>query len=882
MTGISDWSPKTLLFSYAGLIGALGVAFYAFPAAHVPIWGTIGVLSAGAVLVGVRRYRPRRRAPWLWIAAGLLTFNAGDTVYNIIAAVGDDPNPFPSFADVLYIATFVMLTIGVLGLSRSGAASVDRTVALDALIFTAGVGLLWWLFLIGPRLAASGTTLTERLVSVAYPVGDVLLLTVVGRLVTVVRPTPSVLLLGVGAVGTLISDAFYGYAQLRTDWAVGGPVDLGWLVFYGTWGAAALHPSMARLTEPRVVTPREVGPRHQIAYALLLLVPLGVFVAQAGSHPIAVAVFVAVTFMLILVRLFGAINAYRGNQIRGQGLREVNAALLSATDADGVGDALRLAVEELLPAGTPFRVHLALNDGSELFAGAPSPRSRVAYTRTLPPELARRVGDYELVLVCPLALVDRPAGHPIIAALLIAADEVWLGYLKMPMELLAAHAALAIERVELTHSAFHDSLTGLANRGLITERIGQALARSGGTSVVGVLFLDLDDFKIVNDSYGHEYGDRLLLAVAERLTATLRPGDVAARIGGDEFAALVIAPSSTAIEAVASRIVSVLAEPFTIGDRIVSGLASIGVATSEDGADGQDLLRQADLALYVAKNAGKGQWRRYETALHTEMVNRLELRAELDRAITGGELIVEFQPIVGLLTGVTAGFEALVRWNHPTRGRLKPDEFIDLAEESGLIVPMGRWVLRSALAAAARWPAGVAPAPYVSINVSARQFRTPGFVASVLFALDEAGVSPRRLMLEITESLLLRDDDQVWDDLAELRRAGVRVAIDDFGTGYSSLSYLRHVPLDALKIDRLFTATIATSGQQAALVDGIVRLAQTLGLEVIAEGIERTAERDLLARFGCRYGQGFLFARPLNAEAAMAWLRSGAAAGILT
>jgi EAL domain-containing protein (putative c-di-GMP-specific phosphodiesterase class I) len=225
---------------------------------------------------------------------------------------------------------------------------------------------------------------------------------------------------------------------------------------------------------------------------------------------------------------------------------------------------------------------------------------------------------------------------------------------------------------------------------------------------------------------------------------------------------------------------------------------------------------------------------------------------------------------------MTAGFEALVRWDHPTRGRLLPDQFIDLAEESGLIVPMGRWVMSAALATAVRWPAGVAPAPYVAINVSVRQFRTPGFVPSVLSALDDAGMSPKRLMLEITESLLLRDDDQVWDDLVELRRAGVRVAIDDFGTGYSSLSYLRHVPLDVLKIDRMFTGSIATSAQQSALVEGIVKLAHTLGLEVIAEGIERPAERDLLARFGCRYGQGFLFARPLGADASVDWLRQTA------
>jgi diguanylate cyclase (GGDEF)-like protein len=875
MTGIEAWSAKTVMWAYAGLMAALAAAYYAVPSHHVLLWGSIGWVSAIAVVIGIRRNKPRWRAPWMWIIAGILTFSAGDTTYNVIATTSGNPNPFPSWADFLYIVTYVLLALGLLGLARAGAASVDRTVALDVLIFTAAVGLLWWLFLIGPRLSNTSNSFLEQAISVAYPLGDVLLLTVAGRLFTVVRGSPAVALLIIGSAGTLVSDILYGYAQLHANWSIGGPIDLGWLVFYVSFGAAALTPSMADLTEPRVAAPREINGRHQLLYAVLLLIPLGVFIAEAGAHPAAVAVFLTITFLLILARLYSAINSYRRVQVRGQGLRDVNAMLLSATDAEGVADALRQAVEELLPPRTPFRVQLVVNNGGELFAGKPGPRARVADTRTLPDGLSEKLGDWELTLVCPLTVTGRPTGDPQIGAFLIATDEVWLGYLKMPMELVAAHAALAVERVDLTYSAFHDSLTGLANRGLFTERIGQVLARAEADgTVVGVLFLDLDDFKVVNDSYGHEYGDRLLLAVAGRLTASLRPGDIAARLGGDEFAALVVGPSSASVEAVASRVVSVLSEPFTIGDRVVSGSASIGVATSEDNPDGQELLRQADVALYVAKHAGKGQWRRYETELHTEMVDRLELRAALDRGITKGELAVEFQPIVGLRTGVTAGFEALVRWDHPVRGRLLPDQFIDLAEDTGLVVPMGRWVIARALAEAAHWPDLGGRAPYVAINVSGRQFRTPGFVTSVLYALDEAGLPPSRLMLEITESLLMPDDEQVWDDLVELRRAGVRVAIDDFGTGYSSLSYLRHVPLDALKIDRLFTATISTSAQQSALVEGIVRLAHTLGLEVIAEGIERPAERDMLARFGCRYGQGFLFSHPLSADAALEWMRT--------
>ena len=429
---------------------------------------------------------------------------------------------------------------------------------------------------------------------------------------------------------------------------------------------------------------------------------------------------------------------------------------------------------------------------------------------------------------------------------------------------------------ELTHRANHDALTGLANRMLFADLLQKAIEKGRRrNAVVGVLFIDLDDFKVVNDTLGHESGDEVLIAVGRRLTAALRPHDTAARLGGDEFAVLIDdADEPAAVDEVAERITMAMREPFAVAGQLVSFSASAGIGTTADAHDGPELLRQADLALYVAKGAGKGQWRRYQPDLHTRIVERLELRTELDQAIHDGGLTLEYQPIVNLVDGHTAGFEALVRWNHPTRGRLLPDAFIDVAEESGLVVPIGEWVLRTAIAAAATWrrrqPVG---APYVSINVSARQFRTPGFVRLVKRELAAAGLPPACLMLEITESLLLRDDDKVWDDLAEVRHLGVRVAIDDFGTGYSSLSYLRHVPLDVLKIDRLFTGTIASSAQQRALVDGIVRLAHTLGLEVVAEGIETTVERDLLSRIGCPFGQGFLFSRPMPLADAQRWLQ---------
>jgi diguanylate cyclase (GGDEF)-like protein len=383
-----------------------------------------------------------------------------------------------------------------------------------------------------------------------------------------------------------------------------------------------------------------------------------------------------------------------------------------------------------------------------------------------------------------------------------------------------------------------------------------------------VLFIDLDDFKVINDTKGHETGDELLAGVGERLRRLVARDDTVARLGGDEFAILIEGAGQPAdIESIAGRIIAAMAEPLDIRGELLTPNMSIGVAVSTDAADPTDLLRQADLALYVAKGSGKNQFRRYQSSLHTALLQRLELRAALEKSVTEGGFLLHYQPIVDMKTGVMRGAEALLRWDRPGYGFVPPSQFIDVAEDSGLIVPIGNWVLRKALATAAEWyrTGRPDPIPYVSVNVSARQFRTPGFVELVREQLDANALPPYLLVLEITESLLLRDAEQVWIDLTALREIGVRIAIDDFGTGYSSLSYLRQVPADILKIDKSFVDDIATQPQQAAVVQAIVSLAHTLNLQVVAEGIENEASHELLTRFGCALGQGYLFARPMSA-----------------
>jgi diguanylate cyclase (GGDEF)-like protein/PAS domain S-box-containing protein len=421
---------------------------------------------------------------------------------------------------------------------------------------------------------------------------------------------------------------------------------------------------------------------------------------------------------------------------------------------------------------------------------------------------------------------------------------------------------------ELKYRAFHDSLTGLPNRLLFQDRAAHALvqARRGG-KITGVLFVDLDDFKVVNDTMGHSVGDELLAAVGARLATAVRESDTAARLGGDEFAVLLEQVQDSAeVETLAGRIVDAFSEPFPILDGSVITTATVGVSTTEDSADVDELLRHADLALYAAKAAGKRQWRRYQPVLSAGMVRRRELQAALDDAVNNAEFTLAYQPIVELTSGEIAGFEALVRWPHPRWGMMLPDQFISLAEETGHIVPLGAWVLQQAAADMARWREQVPnePTPYVSVNVSARQFRTPGFMDSVGQALAVSGLDPSALMLELTESLLNRAE-QIRNDLMELKLIGVRLAIDDFGTGYSSLSYLRELPIDAIKVDKSFVDGITTSPQQLALVEGIISIAKKLDLEVTAEGIETDAQRELLVAMGCDYGQGYLLAMPAGA-----------------
>jgi len=419
-------------------------------------------------------------------------------------------------------------------------------------------------------------------------------------------------------------------------------------------------------------------------------------------------------------------------------------------------------------------------------------------------------------------------------------------------------------QAELAHQAFHDSLTGLANRSLFGDRVSHVLARNlRRPKLFAVFLIDLDDFKTVNDSLGHAAGDELLVVIAKRLESCLRPEDTCARLGGDEFAVLIedITSLDDAVT-VARRMLARMAEPLRVLGSEITVDASIGIALGAGADSASEILRSADLAMYRAKGDGKSRYAIYEPTMHERVLERLALKADLQRSVLAEEFELHYQPIVALQSSAIVGVEALVRWQHPERGLVLPDEFVPLAEETGLILPLGRFVLQNACREGRRLRGLGHRDLGISVTISATQLASSQLPAEVMAALRESSLEPSALTLEITESMLL-DTQPVITRLEDLKRLGVRIAIDDFGTGYSSLNYLRRFPVDVLKIAKPFVDEISTSADQERLASAIVRLGSTLGLDTVAEGIEERSQRDRLRSLRCRYGQGHFFSPPM-------------------
>jgi diguanylate cyclase (GGDEF)-like protein/PAS domain S-box-containing protein len=424
----------------------------------------------------------------------------------------------------------------------------------------------------------------------------------------------------------------------------------------------------------------------------------------------------------------------------------------------------------------------------------------------------------------------------------------------------------------LLHDAFHDALTGLPNRALFMDHLGLAIARSkrNNEQKFAVLYLDLDRFKIINDSLGHMIGDQLLIGIARRLEECLRPGDTIARLGGDEFTILIedISDDSDTIY-VAERIQNELTVPFNLSGREVFTTVSIGIAPGSSSYErAEDILRDADTAMYRAKTMGKARHEIFDKAMHARAMNLLQLETDLRRAVEREEFFVQYQPIVSLETSHLRGFEALVRWKHPERGLISPIDFIPVAEETGLIIQIGEWVLRESCQQMQKWHTlfPTDPPMFISVNLSGKQFTQPDLIKDVATILEETGLNPRSLKLEITESVVMENIETATEMLKQLRSLGVKLSIDDFGTGYSSLSYLHRFPIDTLKIDRSFVTQMSDNNENMEIVRTVVMLAQNLGMDVVAEGVETTEQLSLLQRLGCEFGQGYFFSKPVGAS----------------
>jgi diguanylate cyclase (GGDEF)-like protein/PAS domain S-box-containing protein len=843
----------------------------------------ISLTAAVACLIRERQQRKQRRGRWSWgfVGLGVLSWGLGQTAWVFYESVRGVAVPFPSSPDIGFLGLAPLTAIGLLmaKVARQSPAQRVRSV-LDGLMIATSMLMVSWIVLIGPLVRLGGDGIGGYVI-LTYPINDVVIVTVVLYSLAVARRSRQALsrlmLVGAGMLTIAVADSGYAYLTLVSSYASGSVLDAGWFAGFGLILVAAAKPVSADPpgADDVVGERRQVGVLLPYAAVLVALVIGVVWHARAGHGDAFVAWSRSVLIVLIVCRQLLTL-------LENRGLTRHLEARVAARTAELYASAQRFRAlvqqsSDVVTVVDPAGVVLYQSESIERVFGYPA---AVLAGRNLT-ELLN--GESGARLAAALrALAGRPAGTTVLELAIRRHDgrirqaEVTITNLLAEPSVggLVLNSRDISERKELqdqlVHEAYHDALTGLANRVLFHEQVDAALRRSRRTDGVTVLFLDLDGFKEVNDSLGHAAGDQLLVLVADRLRASVRAGDVVARFGGDEFAVLIESVVATAdAEAVARRIVAGLHEPFDIDSRDIHVQASIGLASVGDAGDAEQLMRNADLAMYRAKAAGGGSYASYDPSMLTGLVERLELESDLRQALSRDELALHYQPTIDLADGSIVGFEALVRWQHPERGLISPADFIPIAEATGLIVPLGRWVLTEATRQAAAWAALGGGRPLtMNVNVSVRQFDRSDLPAVVAEVLAETGLPAAQLCLEMTESVLMTDTEDNLEQLIRLKQLGVCLAIDDFGTGYSSLAYLRRFPVDTLKIDRSFVERICEQREDAALVSTIVQLSRSLGMSTVAEGIETSCQLQALREIGCELAQGFHFSRPVPAPEA--------------
>jgi diguanylate cyclase (GGDEF)-like protein/PAS domain S-box-containing protein len=837
--------------------------------AFMPLNLTVLALFALAARQGVLDPGVRRALRLLAVGAGMVfTGNAISAGYVVTLR----NSPPVSWADLFYLSDSLLTLAALLSFPLARRTRLERRkFLLDAAMVLVGGGVAIWYFSVRPTAASEHSSVVVTLLAFAYPLASLLVLLGVTT-VLLRRPIDGnrlafgLLVTGI-SIG-VVADLTFNLVQLEAGSRSASWADGVFLICYITLiysGELYWRRPVARQVAAPVPFTRfqPLSPLPYLAvgttYLLLLYVAL-----RPWSDPVSGLTVGAllVTGLVVLRQLLTvrenlrllAEHSARQNEARFRSLVQHSSDVIIVARADG-------AVRFVSPSA------------SRVFGYDPSEMLRHSLSELLHPD------DRERAATFFRSAAHAPGVSGPVEWRFRQTDGSWLHAEILATNLLRDPTVKGVvlntrdvserRRLEeqLTHQAFHDPLTGLANRALFRDRVSHALAlaqRRG--SAVTVLYLDLDDFKNVNDSLGHAEGDRLLIAAAERFLACARTADTVARLGGDEFAILV--EGGDAGEGLPDRLSAAMSHPFSLSGNQLRVTASIGVATAGAGDTADDLLRNADMAMYAAKRHGKGHAETYESRMYADIRERLDLEAALRLAIEGQELTLFYQPIVNLKSGGIYGVEALLRWEHPRFGRLLPQHFVPLAEETGLIVQLGAWVLAEACRQIQVWRTaypelGLA----VSVNISGRQLQGAGLTDALRQTLTSSGVEPTSVVLEITESVLMQQTDAVLERLQQLKALNVRLAIDDFGTGYSSLSYLQRFPIDILKIAKPFVEEVGQGADRSALARAIVGLGDTLKLQTIAEGIERAEQQAALIALGCTLGQGHHFWPALSAGA---------------
>ncbi|MGR6967769.1 putative bifunctional diguanylate cyclase/phosphodiesterase [Geodermatophilus sp. URMC 61] len=841
--------------------------------AHAAVYGTgaadalyLLVMSAASGAAWWGALRQGRRSAAVLVALGVTLTTAGDGVWFVYSWTGSVPDV--SVADLAYLSGYLALALGLWRMADTRGRS--RGQQLDGWLDGAGVFvavlLLVWQLSVAGTVGDGSLPVLTRTVWACYPALDAAFIGLVFRLVaTRSRGERAPLAVAAGAACWLGSDLGFllvADAEVASVW-----FDTGWLLGALLLAAAAGHRGRP---ERAAAEPVDAVPSMaRLAVSLgALLVPAGLEVLRgvtgAGGAPVTVFGGTLVLAVLVFVRVARVLRAEAAARALVRSQQRYSAAL-ARHSSDAV--AVLSVGGHLLSDPAALGGVLGVGTAEELASGD------LVRLSGVDPAQARRV--FHEALSAGGAVVDaelpcrRHDGVP-----------RWFGVRLADLRTdpdvggVVVHITDITDRKRaeeaLTHQAFHDTLTGLANRALFSDRVDQALRRRArGDASAAVVFIDLDGFKAVNDTLGHQAGDALLREVAERLRSAVRAGDTVARLGGDEFAILVGCSGDGADEArtTADRVLDVLAHPVELASQQVTVSGSVGIAVAGEDATGESLVQDADIAMYVAKVSGRGRSVVFEPDMRAAAVEQRRLEHELAGALAADQFRLVYQPVVDLADQRVLGFEALLRWQSPTLGAVPPNRFVPVAEDLGLIDEIGAWVLREACRTAAAWrrehPA--AADTTMSVNVSAVQLTSPDLLDHVREALAASGLPASALVLEVTETALVGDAERAAESLSALRALGVRLALDDFGTGYSSFSYLQQFTFDVLKIDRSFVATITRDGEMPPIVRGLVDLGRALDLEVVAEGVESEAQRARLLDGRCVSGQGFLFAAPLEA-----------------